>query len=301
MSEPPVDSFATAESPITSARRFVRALRNDRSASFALILTFAWVFLSLAGPVLIGGDPNEQDLASTQLPPIWLEGGTRQFPLGTDQLGRDILLRIVYGAQSSLMLGFFSVGLAAVVGCLAGVVAAEWGGLVDEAVMRIADVQLSIPFILLAITILTLLGGSVINMILVLVLAGWVGYARVVRSELLHLRELDFVLAARAAGASRTRIAYRHLLPNTMGLIIVLATLQLADVILLSAALSFLGVGLQAPAVSWGAMLADGRDYLTTAWWISTMPGIAITLVILAVNMVGDWLRDLFDPHSRRK
>jgi peptide/nickel transport system permease protein len=247
------------------------------------------------------GDPNEQDLSNALLPPAWLEGGSLDFVLGTDHLGRDILTRLVYGARSSLFLGVASVGAAGFIGAVIGVLAAEWGGAVDEALMRIADVQLSIPFILLAITVLTLLGGSVGNMILILVLSGWVAYARVIRSELMRLRELEFVLAARSAGASRFRIARKHLLPNATGLMIVVGTLQLADVILLAASLSFLGVGLQPPAVDWGSMLADGRDYLTTEWWIATMPGIAITIVILAVNLVGDWMRDVFDPRMRGK
>lgn len=275
-------------------------LRNPQALIGVVILAL-WVFAALFGPMLVSKGANEQDLMAALLPPFWLENGSLDYPLGTDQLGRDIFSRIIYGAQSSLLLGAASVALAALIGSAVGVVAAEYRGWVDEVLMRLVDVQLSIPFILLAITVLMQLGGSLTNMTIILVLASWVAYARVVRSQLLQLREADFVTAARAAGAKPLRIARRHLLPNSLGLIIVVGTLQLADVILLAASLSFLGVGLQPPAVDWGMMLADGRDYLTTEWWICTMPGIAITLVILAVNLVGDWLRDVFDPRMRGK
>lgn len=284
---------------MNSFRHSLSSILMDKSALFGAIVLIAWVAVSLFGPLLTTGDPNEQDLASTLLPPIWLDGGSSAYLLGTDQLGRDVLLRTLYGARSSLILGLSAVALTAVLGCSVALLAAELGGIADDVLMRVADVQLSIPFILLAISLLMLLGASLGNMVLVLVLSGWVNYARVVRSELLYLRELDFVLAARASGAGGLRIAIRHLLPNVLGLVVVIATLQLAEVVILAAALSFLGLGLQAPAISWGGMLADGRDYLTTAWWISTVPGLAITCVILGVNIVGDWLRDVLDPHSK--
>lgn len=282
-------------------RRLWLSLRRSPGGLTGLVVVSGWVLVAILGPLVLTGDPNGQDLSNALLPPVWLDGGSLSFPLGTDHLGRDILIRLIHGARTSLVLGVVSVAAAGFLGSIVGAVATEWGGAIDEVLMRIADVQLSIPFILLAITVLTLLGGSLGNMILILILSGWVAYARVVRSELLKLRELDFVLAARAAGASRLRIARKHLLPNGLGLIIVVATLQLADVILLAASLSFLGVGLQPPAVDWGSMLADGRDYLTTEWWIATMPGVAITIVILAVNLVGDWLRDILDPRMRGK
>ena len=190
--------------------------------------------------------------------------------------------------------------LAGIIGSLAGIIAAEYGGWVDETLMRIADIQLAIPFILLGMTVLALLGASALNMVLVLVLFGWVIFARVVRSEVLHLREQEFIQAARALGARRRRIVLRHLLPNVMGQVIIVGTLELANVIILEAALSFLGVGIRPPQVSWGAMLADGRDYLTVAWWMATLPGVAITATILGVNLVGDWVNDVLDPRRRR-
>jgi peptide/nickel transport system permease protein len=284
----------------TGLRLVVRSLGRDRAAILGVLLVLAWLGVGLLGPVMIPGDPNRQELADALRPPVWLEGGVREQPLGTDHLGRDILVRIVYGARTSMLVGVSAVTLAVVAGALAGLFAAEWGGAVDEVLMRVADIQLSIPFILLAITVLALLGGSIGSMVLVLVLAGWVIYARVLRSELLYLREIEFVQGARALGASRLRVIFRHLLPNTAGMVVVVATLELANVIILEAALSFLGVGIGPPEVSWGTMLADGRDYLTTEWWIATLPGIVIAVTILGVNLFGDWVRDVLDPRAAR-
>jgi peptide/nickel transport system permease protein len=284
----------------TGLRLILRSLARDRAALLGLVLVLSWLLMGLAGPFLIPGDPNRQELADALRPPVWMEGGVREQPLGTDHLGRDMLVRIVYGARTSMLVGVSAVTLAAVAGALAGLFAAEWGGGVDEVLMRLADIQLSIPFILLAITVLALLGGSMVSMILVLVLAGWVIYARILRSELLYLREVEFVQGARALGASRLRVIFRHLLPNATGLIVVVATLELANVIILEAALSFLGVGIGPPEVSWGTMLADGRDYLTTEWWLATLPGVAITVTILGVNLLGDWTRDVLDPRMTR-
>ena len=294
---------AAAPLPLRAARRpstVLRSLRRDRAAVLGLILVAVWLGMALVGPFVMPGDPNDQILRDALTPPVWEEKGVASHPLGTDHLGRDILVRIVHGARTSLVIGLSAVGLAIIIGSLAGVAAAQGGGRVDEIIMRLADIQLAIPFILLAIAVLALLGGSIPNMILVLILAGWVIYARVVRSEVLHLRELEFIQAARALGVSQARIALRHLLPNVTGLVIVIGTLELANVIILEAALSFLGVGIRPPQVSWGAMLADGRDYLTEAWWLATMPGATITLTILGVNLVGDWTRDILDPRRRQ-
>lgn len=279
---------------------FVRMLRHDTLALFGLMLVALWLGLALLGPAIMQSNPNKQNLSETLLPPAWQPGSVASHPLGTDHLGRDILTRIVYGARTSLVIGLAAVLLAGIIGSLAGIIAAEYGGWVDETLMRIADIQLAIPFILLGMTVLALLGASALNMVLVLVLFGWVIFARVVRSEVLHLREQEFIQAARALGARRRRIVLRHLLPNVMGQVIIVGTLELANVIILEAALSFLGVGIRPPQVSWGAMLADGRDYLTVAWWMATLPGVAITATILGVNLVGDWVNDVLDPRRRR-
>jgi peptide/nickel transport system permease protein len=276
-------------------------LWRDRAATIGFALVLVWLGMALFGPFMMPADPNKQDLANVLLPPVWQKGGVAAHPLGTDHLGRDILVRIVYGARTSLVVGVAAVLVAGVLGSLSGVIAAEWGGWVDSVIMRIADIQLAIPFILLGITVMALLGASLTNMVLVLVLFGWVVYARVVRSEVLYVREMEFALAAQAVGSSRLRIALRHLLPNVIGPVVVIATLELANVIILEAALSFLGVGIRPPQVSWGAMLADGRDYLTVAWWPVTLPGLVLTLTILGVNLWGDWVRDYLDPRARTR
>jgi peptide/nickel transport system permease protein len=267
-------------------------LRHDRAGLVGLVLLILWLAVAFPGRLLVTADANAQELADALLPPFGAH------VLGTDHLGRDLLARLVAGATTSLVVSVSAVAIATVVGSVAGIAAAEVGGWLDEAIMRVADIQLAIPFVLLAIAVLTLLGGSLTNLIAVLALGGWIVFARVVRSELLALRELEFVQAARALGANAVHIAVRHLLPNSLGLIIVLATLELANVILLESALSFLGVGVQPPGVSWGTILAGGRDHLTSAWWISAWPGIAITLAILGVNLLGDFLRDLLEPRT---
>lgn len=282
-----------------SFRRIVaQSFMRDPAALTGLVLVVVWLTLAIIGPTL-ASDPSRQALTEALRPPFWANGGTGEHLLGTDSLGRDILARILFGARTSLGIGVVTTILTAVIGSFVGAVAAEWGGLTEEAIMRVADIQLSIPFILLGITVLAIVGGSTQSLVLVLVLAGWVLFARVVRSELLHLREMEFVIAARSIGVGRLRIALRHMLPNAYGLIIILATFQLANVIILEAALSFLGVGVRPPEVSWGTMLADGRDYLTSAWWLATFPGVAITLTILGVNLLGDWARDVLDPRAR--
>jgi len=278
--------------------QFIRRLSRDPGSLSGVALVAAWVCIALLGPLWVSS-PTDQNLSLTLLPPAWLPDGSAAHPLGTDFLGRDLLSRIVYGARTSLTVSVLAVAGAAVVGSLVGTVAAAWGGLADDLLMRVADVQLAIPFVLLAITVLVLLGGSTLNMVLVLVLSGWVIFARVIRSELLHLREAEFVLAARAVGVSQIRVALQHLLPNAMGFVVVVATLELGNVILLESALSFIGVGIRPPQVSWGTMLADGRDYLTSAWWLTTLPGAAVTAAIFGVNLAGDFLRDFLDPRRR--
>jgi peptide/nickel transport system permease protein len=229
-----------------------------------------------------------------------MAGGSSAHFLGTDLLGRDMLARILAGGRTSMLIGVCAVAVSCVIGVTLGAVAAEWGGWLDEVLMRIADVQLAIPFILLAVAVLLLAGGSDLNLVLVLGISGWVVLARVVRSELLHVRELDFVQASRALGGGRRHVIVRDLLPNVTGLILVTATFQLAEFILLESALSFLGIGIQPPQVSLGSILADGQNYLTTAWWIATFPGVAITTLILGVNLVGDSAGDSADPRAVR-
>jgi peptide/nickel transport system permease protein len=263
------------------------------------VIVLLWLGTAVLGPTLVRNDPNDQELIDALQPPSFDVVNDEAHLLGTDQLGRDILSRIVYGAGTSLQVGAIVVAIGAILGSAIGLIAAEWGGMVDEVLMRLADVQLATPFLLLAITMLALFGGSMVNMVLVLTLSTWVIYARVVRSELLHIREQEFVLAARALGAPRPRVVLHHLLPNALGLIIVLASLELSNIILLEAALSFLGAGLQPPLISLGAMVSGGRDYLAQAWWVATIPGAALAVMVLGANFVGDWLRDVLDPRRQ--
>ncbi|MBE0592709.1 MAG: ABC transporter permease, partial [Gemmatimonadales bacterium] len=207
----------------------------------------------------------------------------------------DVLSRIIHGGRITLLVGFMCALIACVVGTVLGMVAAYAGGWIDSAIMRIADVQLSLPFIILAIALVAVVGPSLLNIIIVLGLTSWVRFARVVRAETLVVRELDYVTAAVALGAGHWRILLHHVLPNVASSIIVVATLEIPRLILMEAALSFLGLGVQPPMPSWGSMVSEGRTYIATAWWLTTLPGLAITMVSLSVNLIGDWLRDALD------
>jgi peptide/nickel transport system permease protein len=239
--------------------------------------------------------PTEQDVTTRLLPPFTTSD--RGFHvLGTDALGRDILSRTIWGARVSLLVGVITVAVAGAIGVLlgliAGYVAGGWGTLI----MRVADVQLAIPFLVLALAVVAAVGPSLVNLIAVLGVTGWVLYARVVRSEVLSLKQREYVQAARALGVPTARILFRHILPNTASSIIVVATLQVARMILFEASLSFLGVGVPPPTPTWGGMVSDGRDYVTVAWWVSTLPGLALFVTVLGVTLVGDRLRDVLDP-----
>ena len=257
------------------------------------------VLLAVLAPILSPHDPLLQDLERRAAAPTisWSRLGAH--PLGNDQLGRDLLSRVIYGSRVSLGVGIAAVVLGGTIGVALGVMSGYFGGWPDRLIMRIADIQLAFPFILLAMTIIAVAGPGLGKLIAVLALSGWVTYARVIRSEVLSVREREFIQAARAVGLRDGRIMLRYVLPNVAAPIIVVATLELARVVILEAALSFLGLGVQPPTPSWGRMLADGRDFLATAWWISTFPGLAIMALVLGVNLVGDWLRDVLDPRIR--
>jgi peptide/nickel transport system permease protein len=259
----------------------------------------AIIAVAVLAPVLAPHDPLHQDLELRAGAPTITLSGLGAHPLGNDQLGRDMLSRLIYGSRVSLVVGTLAVLLGGSVGVVLGIVAGYFGGWADRIVMRVADIQLAFPFMLLAMIIIAVAGPGITSVIGVLALSGWVTYARVVRSEVLSVREREFVQAARAVGLRDGHIMLRHILPNVTPPIIVVATLELARVVVLEAALSFLGLGVQPPTPSWGRMLADGRDFLSTAWWISTFPGLAIMALVLGVNLVGDWLRDVLDPRIR--
>ncbi len=274
--------------------------RVGRLSPIALVgaaLLVIVAFASVLAPLLVSSDPVKPSF-SRRLTPPWGLGGTPAHVLGTDNLGRDILARLLHGGRTSLTLAATAVVLGAAVGIVVGLVAGSGGERIDAVLMRAADVQLAFPVIMLAIAIVAVVGTSPAALVGVLALSGWVLYARTVRASVLTIRRLEYVEAAYTLGASDLRIIGRHILPNTLGPILVIGSSQFATMVLLESGLSFLGMGIQAPQPSWGLMLAEGRDYLSNAWWLATMPGLAISLVVLGANLLGDGLRDLLDPRG---
>lgn len=264
-------------------------------------------FLLLLGIAAIGGealapwDPNALDLANVFKPPAWHAEGSAAHWLGTDNLGRDIASRIMAGARVSVTVALYVIVLSGGIGALIGLVAGFFGGVVDAVLMRLADIQMSIPSLALALVVAVVLDPSFSTVVIVIVITYWTWYARIIRSEVLSLKERDYVALARVAGCSNATILRRHLLPNVSNTLLVLATLQVGQVIVFEASLSFLGLGIQQPDVSWGLMLSDARNYMTHAWWLITLPGVAIMLTCLASNLVGDWLRDTLDPRRKQR
>ena len=259
-----------------------------------LALTVAAVLVAVAAPWLTSHDPLRADFAASLKPP-----GTPGHPLGTDQLGRDLLARVLHGARLALFIGVCTVVVTAIAGSLLGLVAGFVERWPSAVLMRLADVQLSFPFILLALTINAIVGLGLRNIILSLSAAGWVVYARVVRGEVLSVKQRDFVHAAAALGVGRGRLLFRHVLPNVAPSIIVVSSLQFSQFIVAEAAISFLGFGIQPPTPAWGSMLSESRDFLYVAWWLAAFPGAALALTALGVNLLGDWLRDTLDPKLR--
>ncbi len=255
--------------------------------------------IAAAAPMLAPYDPVRQSLRTRLAPPALAGPDGRAHLLGTDHLGRDVLSRVIYGSRVSLVVGFSAVVVGGVVGATLGLLAGFRGGWVDNVIMTIADAQLAFPFILLAIGIIAVLGPSFPTLIVVVGLSGWVAYARILRSQVLVLRSREFVEAIRGLGGSAIRILLRHVLPNVVSSFVVIATLELARAVVLEATLSFLGLGIQPPTPSWGGMIHEGREYLDTAWWISTTPGIILMVTSFVVSRTGDWLRDLLDPTLR--
>ena len=279
---------------------FVRRLARRRTALFGLVVVLVVVVTALAAAWVSPFDPIEQDIGDRRLkPPGWRADGGRVHVLGTDHLGRDLLARIIHGAQPALMVGAAAVVISGVLGMIAGLVSGYFGGRIDDLIMRLADIQLAFPFILLAIAVIGVLGPSLMTIIAVIGVSSWVVYARVVRSAVLSLREREFVQAALALGGRDGRVVIRHILPNVFTPWLVVATLDMARVIVIESALSFLGLGVQPPTPTWGGMLADGRVYISTAWWLATFPGLAILVTVLGINLFGDGLRDTLDPRLK--
>ncbi|MGH2524724.1 MAG: ABC transporter permease [Anaerolineales bacterium] len=280
-------ALTTAPAPPRRARR---RLPLNRSGAFGLIVVVLVVAVAVMAPLLAPYGPVEGDLSGSLQPP------SRSHWLGTDQLGRDLFTRILYGARVSLAIGLATVGIAGALGLFVGIISGYLGGKTDAVLMRLVDVQLSFPFILLALVVNAILGIGLQNIILTLIITGWVVYARLVRGEVLALKTLDYVEAARALGAPEVQIVTRHLLPNLWTPVIILSSLQVAQFIVAEAAISFLGFGVQPPTASWGNMLNEGKTYIYNAWWMTTFPGLALVVTALGVNLVGDWLRDTLDP-----
>ena len=281
----------------TALRRMHRLLRQNRVGVLGIGVLLAEASVALLAPTLAPHAPLDQDTMWRLKPPFTVSGDGR-FMLGTDQLGRDVLSRILYGARISLLIGISAVAIAAPLGVAVGLVASYYGRVVDDLIMRVADVQLAFPFILLAVTMVAVLGPSLGNLIIVLGIAGWVPYARLSRSEVLTLKGREFIEAARSLGAGDARIITRHILPNVLTPVIVVGTFALANTIIVESTLSFLGLGVQPPDPTWGGMLSDSREYVTAAWWLWVFPGASILTTVLAINVVGDWLRDILDPRA---
>lgn len=282
---------ATTRSPSLWARWF-----RDPLALVGLIMLLGFILMAIFAPQLAPHDPAAPDLRARLAPP-----GTGNHLLGTDQLGRDILSRLIYGSRITLIVGFGGVLLTALIGVVLGLLAGYAGGRVEAVIMRLVDTLISIPSILLYLTAIGVFGPSLTMLIIVIGLINWTTFARVVRAEVLGIKQREYVEAARALGQWDSRIALKHILPNILSSIIVVGTLNVATIVILESTLSFLGFGVQPPTVTWGGMLADGRNYVASAWWLATLPGIAISLLSLSLIFLGDRLRDILDPRLRNK
>ncbi len=290
-----------------------RTLRRARLGMVGIVILAIITIAAIAAPIIAPHDPYQGSLGVSRQCPAFttcpnLGGsfarntateGSLEYPLGTDPNGRDVFSRIIYAAQISLIVGVTAVVIGGTVGVVAGLVSGYYGGWSDSIIMRIADVQLAFPFILLAIAIVAVLGGGLTNVIIVLGIGSWVPYARIVRGQVLSAKSQEYVIAARAIGAQDVVVLFRHILPNVITPAIIIATFGVAAAIIGEATLSFLGVGIQPPTPTWGNMLADGRAYVASAWWLATFPGLAIMLTVLSINVIGDWLRDYLDPRLR--
>ncbi|MCF6467848.1 ABC transporter permease [Nonomuraea sp. MG754425] len=277
----------------------VRGVLRDPGGLFGALVIALILIAAIAGPALAPYDPSAQSLETRHLPPFWMDGGSTAHLLGTDQLGRDLASRVIQGARVSTIVGVAAVLMQVLVGVTLGLLAGYWRGALDAVIMRLADVWLAVPFLVLAMALAVVLGPGLWSTVLVLGAVGWVTFARIVRAQTLSIRERDFVLASRVAGARPIRTMRAEILPNVAASVIVVATLQVSQMIIAEAALSFLGLGIQPPDVGWGSMIAEGRDSLSSAWWVAAVPGAALVIATLGINLFGDALRDELDPRIR--
>jgi peptide/nickel transport system permease protein len=292
-----IDNAAIQPVKVSIWKNVFAGLKGAPVIPLFIIVVFA--LSAILADVITFHDAYKVSLPDRLIPPFWQDGGTISHPLGTDPLGRDVLTRIIYGTRVSIIIAGAALTIGGGVGTLIGLTAGYYGGKIDTLLMRLADITLAFPLILFAILMVMVIGPSMMNVIVAISLVLWARYARVIRGEVLGLMQRDFIARARVSGASDWRIMIRHLLPNVMPTLIVLLTLQVGWVIIVEASLSFLGAGIPPPTPAWGSMLADGREYVSTAWWVTTSPGIAIMLVVLAFNLSGDWLRERLDPKQR--
>ena len=281
-------------------RELLSSIWKQKSALVGVVLLTTVLLVAILAPLLAPMDPAAQSLNRVMKPPMWSQDG-RIFILGTDHLGRDLLSRLIYGSRVSIIVGFTSVMFSAGTGLVIGLLAGYFGGRVDYILMRVADFVLAFPAILLALAIISVFGASLFLIIVVISLRLWTIYARIVRGNVLKLRETEFIIAAQAMGSSHSRIIFRHILPNVMAPIIIIGSLYLGRMIVIEAGLSFLGLGVPPPTPTWGGLLSEGRIYIAVSWWIVTFPGLAITITVMATNLVGDWLRNYLDPRFKAR
>ena len=295
-------ALPTAQSAAAHVSNLSRGARIVRTLTFVLpvVVMALLVLTSIFAPVLAPHDPVETDNLERRVPPAFLDGGSSEHLLGTDKLGRDVLSRLIYGGRVSLSVSLLVIVITASLGTILGITAGYLGGRTEGFVMRVTDVALAFPGLLIMMLLAVGLGPGFVTVVVALSALGWAGYARLIRGEALKLRSSDFVAQARIIGASPLRIMLRHIFPNVVNSLIIIMTLQVGMIILAESALSFLGIGIPAPTPSWGSMVSDGRGDLDTAWWISLFPGICIGLVVLSGNSLGDWLRDKLDPRLRQ-
>ena len=269
---------------------------HRKTAVLGLVIIIAVLSMAVFAPYIAPHDPEKVELRNRFQPPFWMEDGSLEYPLGTDSLGRDVLSRIIYGSQKSLLVSFSATLISSILGVSLGLAAGFFGGRFDTVVSRMGDIQLAFPLILLSIAVIAVLGTSTLNLILVFGIANWVIYARVTRGSVLSAKQNEYVEAARASGCSSWRIMLVHIFPNIFPSIIVIATLSLAEIVIMESSLSFLGLGVPPPRPTWGGMLSEGRQYLHAGWWVASFPGLAIMFTVLGVNLFGDGLRDAYDP-----
>ena len=291
----PIQTAMSTAGSWSSIYQFVR-----RYPVLPAIVLVGLAIMAIFAPILAPLDPLDSDLSKVKAPPAWIDGGTFQYFLGADGIGRDLLSRIIFGSRISMMVAGVVILTGGIVGVFLGLVAGYYGGVRDEVIMRLVDVFYAIPFILVALVVAVVFGSSLGLVMILLSLFSWPIFARQTRALTLQLKTKDYVAAAKIAGASPSRIALRHIVPGLMNVVIVIATLQVGNLILTESVLSFLGIGIPAPQPAWGSMIAEGRVFITSAWWIPLMPGAAVFLTVFAFNFLGDWLRDYYDPNLRQ-